>query len=256
MTSNISFTWTLICFIRSVIFYVSFALVSLLFFPLMIFSTLLFPFRITHYVSRAFCKSVTLLATLICGIRYRIYGQEHLLDTPVVFMPNHQSAWEIFCLFMRLPPHVYVLKKELFRIPIFGWGLRLSRPIAINRSKGHAALKYLIKEGQKRIQEGYSISIFPEGTRQAPGVLGPFHSGGALLAHKTAVPVIPIAHNAGDFWPARSFIKYPGMIEIHIQKPIFPENLSAAQINSLAYESIRDTMKTIQFHNKALHDGR
>lgn len=244
MSSHHSPLFTLICAIRSIGFYILFAGLCFLFFPLMLLTTLL-PFALRLGVARLFCRCVISTAHWVCGIRYQILGQAHLTHSPVIFMSNHQSAWEVFGLFALLPPHVFVLKKELLWIPIFGWGLKLSRPIAIDRSKKQLALRHVLKQGKNRVAEGLSITIFPEGTRQKNNTLGTFNKGGAMLAHNNKIPVIPVAHNAGLYWPARSLIKYPGCVKVVIQPPIHSAQHTVEEINQLAYESIQGTMSKI-----------
>ncbi len=151
-----------------------------------------------------------------CGIRYRVEGTENIIPAPAVVVSNHQSAWETFMIQRHFDPLCPVLKKELTQIPFFGWALRLVNPIAIDRSRKQNALKQVINQGVDRLQHGHYVMIFPEGTRVAPGQVVPHFSGGSLLAIKAKVPISPIVHNAGQFWPARRLEKYPGVITLKI----------------------------------------
>ncbi len=155
-----------------------------------------------------------------CGISYRIVGAERIPATPCVILAKHQSAWETLA-FQKIFPHqVWVLKRELLWIPFFGWGLAMTSPIAINRAAGREALKQLVTQGKQRLSHGFWVVIFPEGTRTAPGTQGKYHIGGAWLASHSSATVLPIAHNAGEFWGKNAFIKRPGVITVSIGEPI------------------------------------
>lgn len=166
-----------------------------------------------------------------CGIRHEVTGLENLPATPSIILSKHQSAWETLAFQAIFPTQVYVLKRELLWIPIFGWGLAMSSPIAIDRNAGREALKKLVSTGQRRLQDGLWVVIFPEGTRKAPGERGKYQIGGAWLATHTKTQVVPVAHNAGLCWPKNSFIKKPGVIQIHIGKPIQATDLKADALN-------------------------
>ena len=129
------------------------------------------------------------------------------------------------------PPQVWVLKRELLFIPFFGWGLAMASPIAINRAAGREALKQLAAKGKERLKQGFFVVIFPEGTRVAPGTTGKYHIGGAWLAAQTKTPVVPVAHNAGEYWSKNSFLKRPGTITLSIGKPIDANGLKADELN-------------------------
>ncbi|MEA3639177.1 MAG: lysophospholipid acyltransferase family protein [Lamprobacter sp.] len=151
---------------------------------------------------------------------------------PVVVMSNHQSQWETFYLQILVSPQATILKRELLWVPFFGWALILLRPIAIDRSKGSQALKTLLRVGQERLREGISVVIYPEGTRQSPGTIGQFNLGGAMLAARAGVEVLPMSHNSGDCWPSRSLLRLPGTIRLRIGKPIATEGKSPKQISA------------------------
>jgi 1-acyl-sn-glycerol-3-phosphate acyltransferase len=167
-----------------------------------------------------------------CNIRYEITGLENIPSTPSIILCKHQSAWETIALQTIFPTQVYLLKKELLWIPIFGWGLAASSPIAIDRSAGRDALIKLVTIGKHRLEQGFWIVIFPEGTRIAPGQHSKYHIGGAWLATHTQTQVVPVAHNAGEFWPKNSFVKKPGVIRMHIGSPIQTVGLKADALNA------------------------
>lgn len=172
------------------------------------------------------------LLRVICGVRYRVLGAEHIPETPSIVLSKHQSAWETLAFQQIFPPQVWVLKKELLRIPFFGWGLAMTSPIAIDRSSGKAALKQIVEQGRNRLKQGFWIVIFPEGTRIAPGEKGKYGIGGAWLATHTDAPVVPVAHNAGEFWSKDAFVKLPGTITVSIGAPIDSTGMEPGELNT------------------------
>ena len=172
------------------------------------------------------------LIRVICGIHYRVFGIENIPKKPSIVLSKHQSAWETLAFQQIFPPQVWVLKKELLRIPFFGWGLSMTSPIAINRGSARAALKQILKQGKDRLKKGLWIVIFPEGTRIVPGKKGKYGIGGAWLATHTGVSVVPVAHNAGEFWGKNSFIKKPGIITVSIGVPIDPTGMEVNELNA------------------------
>jgi 1-acyl-sn-glycerol-3-phosphate acyltransferase len=180
-----------------------------------------------------------------CSLSFRIQGREHIPSGPAVVLCKHQSAWETIALQRIFPPQIWVLKQELLWIPFFGWGLALLEPIAINRRAGRKALDQIILQGRRRLAAGRWVVIFPEGTRVPPGTMGRFRIGGAALAQATGYPVVPVAHNAGRYWPRGGFIKYPGVIDIVIGPVIDTRKKTAIQVNHAAYDWIERVMKEI-----------
>ncbi len=146
-------------------------------------------------------------------------------------MSKHQSAWETIALRGLLPPEQsWVLKKELMSVPFFGWGLRMVEPIAIDRSSGRNAIKQIVNEGVSFLEKGRWLIIFPEGTRVAPGERKKYGMGGGILAEKSGYPVLPISHNAGNFWKRRGLRKFPGTIKLVIGEKISTDGKKASQI--------------------------
>jgi len=182
---------------------------------------------------------------ITCNIRHEIKGLENLPSTPSIILAKHQSAWETLAFQAIFPTQVYVLKRELLWIPIFGWGLAMSSPIAIDRSAGREALKKLVAKGKARLEKGLWVVIFPEGTRIAPGERSKYHIGGAWLASHTQTQVVPVAHNAGEFWAKNSFIKKPGVIQIHIGEPIQTTDVKTDALNSQVEHWIESEMATL-----------
>lgn len=190
------------------------------------------------------------LLRVTCGINYRVLGAEHIPKTPSIVLSKHQSAWETLAFQKIFPPQVWVLKKELLRIPFFGWGLAMTSPIAIDRNTGKAALEQVVEQGMDRLKQGFWVVIFPEGTRIAPGKKGKYRIGGAWLATHTNVQVVPVAHNAGEFWGRNSYIKRPGTITVSIGAPIDPTGMEAGELNAKVEEWIEAEVSRISIYSK------
>ncbi len=179
-----------------------------------------------------------------CNVRHEVSGMENIPDRPCIILAKHQSTWETFAFQAIFPTQVYVLKRELLWIPIFGWGLAMTSPIAINRASGREALKQLVSKGQARLAQGLWVVIFPEGTRMRPHQQGKYHIGGAWLACQTKTPVLPVAHNAGHCWP-KGFIKQAGVIKLHIGPAIATADLKADALNLKVEQWIEAQMQVI-----------
>jgi 1-acyl-sn-glycerol-3-phosphate acyltransferase len=179
--------------------------------------------------------------TLTCGLRYQVEGADNIGATNAVILCKHQSSWETFGLQAIFPPQTWVLKRELLRIPIFGWGLKAAGAIAIDRGNAKIALKQVIAQGTDRLERGFWVVVFPEGTRTPPGSRGKYNSGGSFLATRSGYPVVPVAHNAGSFWGSRFSIQ-PGTIRVVIGEPIATKGRKASEITSMAEDWIEDRM--------------
>lgn len=167
------------------------------------------------------------------GVKIDIQGLANIPpDQALVVMVNHQSQWETFYFQTLITPQTTILKRELLWVPFFGWAVALLKPIAIDRSKASKSLKTILRVGKQRLHSGISVVIYPEGTRQAPGTLGAFNGGGASLAVYAAAPILPIVHNAGDCWPARSLWRFPGTIKVIIGEPISVQGKKVAEIKT------------------------
>lgn len=206
-----------------------------------------FPFQpVTRYrIISCWARLMLFLARTICGIRYRVIGLERTPGTPCIVLSKHQSAWETMAFQQIFPPQVWVLKRELLRIPFFGWGLAMTSPIAIDRSAGMGALKQTLTQGKDRLAKGFWIVIFPEGTRIPPGKKGKYQVGGAWLAIHTGTTVLPVAHNAGEFWGRNAFLKFPGTITVSIGEPIDPKGMKASELNAKVEAWIETEMQRI-----------
>jgi 1-acyl-sn-glycerol-3-phosphate acyltransferase len=182
---------------------------------------------------------------ILCGVRWKVEGREHLPATPSVILAKHQSAWETLAFQQIFPPQVHVLKRDLLWLPFFGWGLALMSPIPIDRGRGLSALRQMARRGKVRLQQGFWVVVFPEGTRVAPGKRRKYRLGGAWLAAHAGAPVVPVAHNAGRFWPRNSFLKYPGEVRVRIGPPIESAGRDPETINAMAEEWIETQQKTL-----------
>ena len=181
----------------------------------------------------------------LCGIRWHVEGREHLPRSPAVILAKHQSAWETLAFQQIFPPQVHVLKRELLWLPFFGWGLALMSPIAIDRGRGLSALRQMARRGRVRLEQGFWVVVFPEGTRVAPGRRRKYQLGGAWLAAHAGAQVVPVAHNAGRFWPRNSFLKYPGRVTVRIGPPIDSRGRKPEEINAMAEEWIETQQKSL-----------
>jgi 1-acyl-sn-glycerol-3-phosphate acyltransferase len=202
--------------------------------------------RMTRYrIIAGWSRAVVFLARAILGIRWRVEGRENLPARPSVILSKHQSAWETLAFQLIFPPQVHVLKRELLWIPFFGWGLALMSPIAIDRSRGTAALRAMARLGGERLAQGFWIVVFPEGTRVRPGERRRYQPGGAWLAAATGAPVVPVAHNAGLCWPRNAFLKRPGIVTVRIGPRIDAAGRDAQSINAMAEQWIEEQQKAL-----------
>jgi len=205
------------------IFTIPFTLLTILTFPLS-------PINRYKFIS-FWAKFILIWLKITCNISYKIKGISNIPNKPFIILSKHQSAWETLAFQKIFPPQVWVLKRELLWIPFFGWGLAMTSPIAIDRKSGKKALTQMLTQGLDRIKKGFCIVTFPEGTRIKPNKIGSYHIGGAWLATKTNLDVLPVAHNAGFFWGKNSFLKNPGVITVSIGPVIASKNLKAINLN-------------------------
>lgn len=214
-------------------------------FALVALAAAVLPPRARYRIVTVWPRLMVAAARAICGIRHRVIGAERLPPPPFIVLAKHQSAWETLAFAQIFPPQAWVVKRELLWIPFFGWGLAMLAPIAIDRGAGGRALRQLLEQGRDRLARGYCVVIFPEGTRVEPGARRDYQLGGAWLAVQTGVPVVPVAHNAGQCWPRRSFLKRPGLVTVSVGEPISPAGLSAQELNRQVEEWIEREMRRI-----------
>lgn len=206
-----------------------------------------FSFEFRYRLAVIWIRTILGMAKLCCGIDYEVEGLENIpQDQACIVLSKHQSAWETLSLRLILPMQTTLLKESLLWIPFGGWALATLRPIAINRNNQKQALKHLIEKGTACLKDGLWVVVFPEGTRTFPGEEKKFNAGGAMLAHHSGYPVLPLAHNAGDYWPRYSFLKYPGTIKVKIGPLIDTKGKRPKEINEEASTWIRRAMLEIE----------
>ncbi len=180
-----------------------------------------------------------------CGLDYVIEGLENIPDSGFIVMSKHSSTWETIAIQRFFRPMIWVVKRELTWIPFFGWALKSMDTIALNRGTGRKAIKQLVQESKVQMDAGRILMLFPEGTRVPPMQSKPFKIGGAIVSQQTGYSVLPIAHNAGEYWPRHSWIKWPGTIRVVIGKPIEPQNKRPEEIIAEVAGWIQDECERI-----------
>ncbi len=215
--------------LRSLLFYIGQIISTILIAPI---GVIAFPlnFKKRYYLITRWAVFNLWWLKICCNVRYEITGIDNVPEKPCIVMCKHQSAFETLALQQIFIPQVWILKKELLQIPIYGWGLASMQPIAINRDSAIKSFKQIADQGYERLKKGYWVIIFPEGTRVAPNEKKKYLPGGGMLAEKSGSQVVPVAHNAGRLWPRNSMIKKPGLITIKIGPAIKSKNKSAKEI--------------------------
>ena len=215
------------------------------------------PHRARWAVAVGWAKACLWAGKFFCGLNVSTEGQENIPDEPSIFLIKHTTALETYWQIAALPPSAWVLKRELLWLPVFGWALGLvMKSIAIDRKAGGPAVKQVIRKGRVRLASGMSICIFPEGTRMPPGKTRRYGISGAALAGEVGCPIVPVAHNAGDFWPKRGLRKHPGNIRFCIGPPIDATAQPPKETNRLAQQWIETRMGEISsLYKEQQHDG-
>ena len=223
--------------LRSLLYLLGMAVLTLIYGFLCIL-TVVTPYEIRYKFIMSWCAINIWWLRLTCGLKHEVIGKENIPDTPCIVMANHQSTWETMAIGTFFPPLTWVVKRELFFIPLFGWGLALTHPIALDRSAGRKAVEQLVEQGKARLKNGRWIVIFPEGTRTPPGTKRKFKVGGSVLAAESGYPIIPVAHNSGKFWARKQLTKKSGTIKIKIGSAIKCNGKTAEQINQEVFNWI------------------
>jgi 1-acyl-sn-glycerol-3-phosphate acyltransferase len=214
------------------------------------------PFRVKWGVAVAWAKFSLWAGKVLCGLDVTTEGQENIPDEPAVYLIKHTTILEVYWQIAALPPHAWVLKRELLWLPVFGWALGLvMKSIAIDRKARRSAVKQVIEQGKERLAAGISVSIFPEGTRMPPGETKRYGISGAALAAEAGCKIIPVAHNAGDFWPKRDLVKHPGKIRFVIGPPIDATAQEPRETNLIAQDWIESKMREISKLYKDENNG-
>lgn len=207
-------------------------------------------FRMRYrFINQAWCRCAVWLAKILVGLNYEVSGAENVPSRPCVILAKHQSTWETFFLSAYFEPLSQVLKRELLRVPFFGWAFMLLKPIAIDRDNPKEALRQVAKQGQDRLEQGAWVLIFPEGTRMPVGQKGKFSRSGTALAVNAGLPVLPIAHNAGMYWPKSGWGKRPGTIKVAIGAPMYAEGegpRAIAELNQRAEDWVNAQVRQLE----------
>lgn len=180
------------------------------------------PAAASNALGRLWARTTFALLRWIVGLRYRVLGMANLPAGPAIFASKHQSTWETMAFAILLHDPAYVLKKELLRIPLFGWFLARAEMIAVDRKAGAAALRQVIAGAAQAVARGRPVVIFPEGTRTPVGTRQPYQPGIAALYERLGLPVIPVAVDSGLFWPRGVLAKRPGTITLELLPAIEP----------------------------------
>lgn len=200
------------------------------------------PRRYTYRVAVAWVDSMFWLLRVLCRLDYRVEGRENLPARSSVVLMKHSSAWETLAQIKIFPAQTWVLKRELMWVPVLGWVLWLLNPIAIDRRGGGGAVQQVLDQGHARLAEGQWVVIFPEGTRMPVGQTRRYGMSGALLAAAEGLPVVPVTHNAGFFWPRRGWLKKPGTIRVVIGPPMETKAVEPRAVNERAQQWIEGTL--------------
>lgn len=210
---------------------------------IMVVLTIPFGHKKQYFFARSWANIGHYSLSFFAGLDYEIEGEENLPDVPSVVFMKHQSAWETMLIFRIVPQFVIVLKRELMAIPVFGQALSSLKFIDIDRKSGMTAVQQVIEKGSERLADGLWVSIFPEGTRMDVGKTNRFGKSGALLAKEAGVPLVVIAHNAGEFWSRKSLMVHPGKIKVIISEPIMPDGKTAEEMLTESKVWMEKTMR-------------
>ena len=207
--------------LRALLFYLVFFGSGALFLTLAL-PALVLPRRVTITVGEIWCSLILAALRIFCGISHEVRGRANIPDSPCIIAAKHQSTWDTFAFPTFIDDGAYVIKKELIRIPVYGWLMAKSAMVPVDRAAGARAMRGMVRTARERLAEGRHIVIFPEGTRTAPGERRTYHPGVAALYSQLAVPVVPVALNSGLYWRRRGFLKRPGHIVAEVLPPILP----------------------------------
>lgn len=241
--------------VASTVFFIYYAVSTVLFGVLSPFAGVLLPKNARQPVLNLHNKGLLFIFRVLCGVKIEIIGRENIdKSRPVVLVANHQSEWETYVLQVLMAPVSTVLKKELLAVPFFGWGLRMVQPIAIDRSQKINALKQIISQGKERLEDGRSVLIFPEGTRSAPNEERSFNKGAAMLATSASAPILPVVHNAGYTWPGKRWRKFSGSIRVVIGPVIESEGKKTSALHDEMDAWMRTEMTQLPKGNALFSD--
>ena len=244
-------------FIRSLLF-IAFGGITVAIGALLVLLTFWAPSKVHWAITVGYCRLAVWAGRFFCGMDPVVEGLENLPDEPSVIMIKHTSTLETYWHVTVFPKTAWVIKREVMWVPLLGWAMKLMLdPIFINRSAGRTAVKQVIADGRKKLDAGIWVTIFPEGTRMSPGETRRYGVSGAALARATGCKIVPVAHNAGDFWGRRSIIKRPGKVRFCIGPPIDAAGRDPKEINLIVQDWIESKMNEISevYKKKAAERG-
>ena len=225
-------------FVGSLVFTAFLFLWTFLYAIFFVIAAALLPFPRRFVLARVWARVLLYVLRWTCRLNYRVEGLENLPADNHIALWKHSSSWETIAMAVVFPRQVWVLKRELLWLPFIGWSIRLLHAIAIDRGAGHNAVNQVVEQGRQRLEEGDWVVLFPEGTRMPAGQTRRYGVSGALLASQTGKLVIPVAHNAGYFWPRRGLVKKRGTVRVVIGPPIQAAGRDPRDINAEAQEWI------------------
>jgi 1-acyl-sn-glycerol-3-phosphate acyltransferase len=233
--------------LRSALFMLFMTLTVVPYASAILLTSVLFRGRLIYAMAKNWLSLSVWAARVFCGVCWRVQGQNHLPDFPVIVLSKHQSTWETFALPMLMPqPLAFVFKRELIFVPFFGWVLWRLEMIHIDRSSRHEAWSRIAEQGRELLAKGHWPILFPEGTRSARGAIqSKYKTGGARLAVETQTPVLPIAVTSARCWPRKSWVLRPGVIDVSIGAPIAVGNRSPNQLSQAVQSWIEAEMQRL-----------
>src|SRR3954469_9244495 len=203
------------------------------------------PFPRRFALARFWANTLLTVLQWTCKLDYVIEGRENLPPGNHIALWKHSSSFETIAMAVVFPRQVWVLKRELLWVPVVGWGIRQLRAIAIDRKSGHSAVGQVVEQGRQRLDEGDWIMIFPEGTRMPHGQTRKYGVSGTLLAVEKNKLIVPVAHNAGSYWPRRGWMKKAGTVRGVIGPPIEPGGRDPREINKQVQDWIESTVSSL-----------
>ena len=213
----------------------------------------LFGHRASYSALRGWVLGQMWLLKVLTGVRWSVTGEENLPDEPAVVFLKHSSTMETFTQILFIPCQTWVLKRELMWGPFLGWALMALKPIAINRSAGHSAVDQVVEQGLRRLGDGLWVCVFPEGTRMPAGQTKRYGISGTLLAQRANVPVVPVAHDAGFFWPRRGWTKKAGTVRFVIGPAMSPAGKDPRQFNREVQDWIEQKVAQLRREDESLN---
>jgi 1-acyl-sn-glycerol-3-phosphate acyltransferase len=206
--------------------------VSVPFYAVMVLLLSPFGARAAYWPAVSWARMILRLCKVLCGLDYVVQGRDNIPTQNSIALLKHSSTYETIVQFTLFPRQCWVLKRELMWVPFLGWALAVLQSIAIDRGAAHSAVEQVIEQGRRRLRDGLWIMVFPEGTRMAPGKTRRYGISAVLLAQQTGRVLVPVAHNAGDYWPRRGLRKRPGTVCFCIGPPVDPTGRKPREVNA------------------------